>query len=42
MIRAMTQSLVIPVSLFAVMTVCFVVMGYLVAREVAKRMRRPH
>jgi hypothetical protein len=39
---AMTQSLIVPTALLAVMTVCLGVMGYLVGREVAKRVRRPH
>jgi hypothetical protein len=42
MMLAMIPSLVIPISLLAVMTVCLGVMGYLVAREVARRVRRPH
>lgn len=42
MTLAMSPSLVVPLSLLAVMTACLGVIGYLVAREVAKRVRRPH
>jgi hypothetical protein len=37
----MTQSLIVPAALLAIMTVCLGVMGYFVIREVARRVRRP-